>query len=94
MKKMVMRTFCLAVLLVIAFALSSCSLFQNGVEFINNSSYTVSVYPLDESWDYFELDPGDKHTVTTKESYISFLYSPTSFVRCDESSGRVVFKDR
>ncbi|MGA2615421.1 MAG: hypothetical protein ABSG38_18440 [Spirochaetia bacterium] len=93
MKKKIALSFCLAILLLIALAFSCCSLFQNGVEFINNSSYTVSVYPLDTSWNYFELAPGEKHTVTTDQGYVSFMYSPTSSVRCDKSPGKVVFSN-
>jgi hypothetical protein len=48
----------LMVLLIIALAPATRSLFENGFEFINNFSYPVSVHPLEHDWGFFDLDPG------------------------------------
>ena len=93
MKRPVVRSVVLLVLAVLALPLASCSLF--GVNFINNSSYTVEVTPVGQDWEFFILDPGQKHNVSPKEGYVSFLYWPTSTVACDDSqAGKIVFTNR
>ena len=93
MKRLIVRRFILLVVAVLAVLLASCSLF--GVKFINNSSYTVEVTPLDQEWEFFILDPGETHSVSPKEGYVSFLYWPASTVACDDSlEGKVVFTNR
>ncbi len=75
----------------LALSFSGCSLF--GVEFINNSSRTVEVHPIDQDWQFFSLDPGEKHTIQPEGGSASFLYFPT-WVVCDTSQdGKVVFRD-
>jgi len=93
MKRLIVLSFILLVLAVLALPLASCSLF--GVKFINNSSYTVEVTPLEQDWEFFILDPGATHRVSPKEGYVSFLYWPTSTVACDDSQeGKIVFTNR
>lgn len=95
MKRSVSRISALTIVLAVALALAACSLLNNGCDFINHSSYTVDVYPLQDSWSYFELAPGATHSISVKEDYVLFTYSPTSLVKCDQSNaGKAIFTDR
>ncbi len=88
MKRLIARG-CLVLLL--SLSVAGCSLF--GIEFINNSSKTVEVHPIDQDWQFFSLDPGERNTISPKEGYASFLYFPTTVVCDDSQSGKVIFRD-
>jgi hypothetical protein len=93
MKRFKVPVFVLVVLAALVLPLAGCSLL--GINFINNSSHTVEVTPLSQDWEFFFLDPGKSHTISPKEGYASFLYSPASTVACDSSQGgKVIFTDR
>ena len=90
MKKLIARTLILLALAMLVLPLAGCSLF--GIDFINNSSYSVHVTPVEQDWEFFILDPGGTHHVS--EAYVNFLYWPTT-VACDDSQdGKIVFKNR
>lgn len=95
MKRALSRISGLIVLLLIALAFVSCSLL-GGFEFINRSSYTVQVTPFgQDSWSSFKLDPGESNKINVDEQYITFLYSPSSLVNCDQSQdGKAIFTNR
>lgn len=91
MKKLIARSLILLALTLLALPLASCSLF--GINFINNSSYTVHVTPVGQDWEFFILDPGETHNVS--EASVTFLYWPTTTVACDDSQdGKIVFTNR
>jgi hypothetical protein len=91
MKKILLRSSLLLILALLVSA-AGCSLF--GIEFVNNSSRTVEVHPVDQDWEFFILDPGDRNTIHPSEGYASFLYFPTTVICDDSQSGKVVFRDR
>lgn len=63
-------------------------------EFVNNSSYTLTISPNGQDWLEFRLASGYSRTVTISESTIYFFYSPASFVVCDVSGDSlIVFYD-
>jgi len=95
MRKGFFRISKLVVLLMIALTLFTCSLFDNGVQFMNKSSYIVAVIPLEQDWESFQLDPGDTKKITTKNDYVSFLYTPATLVDCDKSkTGKIIFTNK
>jgi len=58
MKRVILRISGLTVLLIIPIAPATRSLFENGSEFINNSSCPGSVHPIEHDWGFFDLDLG------------------------------------
>ncbi len=90
-------------LLAVVVALGSgCSLFFNppeySCEFINNSSYTVTVTPNGQtSWSTVLLTPGTNVTVIIPEEFIYYVYVDANLVIVDSilaGPGEIVFRDR
>jgi len=67
-----------------------------GFEFVNNSSYTVTVEPgTGENFSAFALAPGqDKKIGDSKGDSLDFVYGPANVVRADNTPGLTVFRDR
>lgn len=90
MKRMMLAAVLAAVLL----SSLSC-LIGTTVTFKNKSIYAVSVWPNQQSWDSFAIDPGKTHDVKTDMDAISFYFDPVTYVYFDwEDAKTVVFKTR
>jgi hypothetical protein len=64
--------------------------------FKNDSSYTVTVQPTDQTtWTGFTLAPGSTKTVTIPDSTIRFTYNQANYILCDNSvAGKLRFYNR
>ena len=90
MKKLILS----AVLAVVLFSSMSC-LLGTTVHFNNKSTWAVSVWPNQQGWDPFAINPGQTHDVKTDMNAISFFYDPVTYVYFDWADSKtVVFKDR
>jgi hypothetical protein len=87
----------LALVLFVLFLTSSCNLFQlNNYEFINDSSYAITITPNGQTdWTAFILGSYQNRTISISENNIYFLYNNASLVYDDTSvSGKIYFYDR
>ena len=89
----------LLIVAVVGVLFAGCWLVPNpdsNYEFINNSSYTVTITPNGQiSWSTVLLAPGGRITITIPEDTIYFLYSDSNLVTADTSgNGEVVFRNR
>ena len=76
--------------------LTACDdLDRNGVEFRNESSREVGVFPDgDHNWDAFSLRPGQDETVDVAHT-VHFYYTPSDEVDVDQPDDHtVIFVDR
>lgn len=70
---------------------SACDdLNDNGVEFRNESSHEVGVFPDgDHDWDAFRLEPGEHETVDVSHT-VHFYYTPADEVDVDKSEDHTI----
>ena len=81
----------LVVLCAVVLLLTSCGLFGQKFEFINNSPYTLRIDPNGQDWSGFYLSPGSSRTVTINEKQCYFLYDHASLVTCETGNFTVTF---
>jgi hypothetical protein len=90
MKKLILS----AVLAVVLLSSLSC-LLGTTVHFENRSTWAVSVWPNQQTWDQFALNPGQTRDVKTDMEAISFYFDPVTNVYFDWADAKtVVFRDR
>jgi len=76
------KLFKISLVLLVLVACTSCDLFEDPFTFLNQSSYTVHVWPNGQAWIEFYLAPGQSFTVENYGDYdsISYYYSPSNHV--------------
>lgn len=81
------------IFIIIGFALiiTSCTEFiENDFEFLNNSSYDLTIAPNGQDWQEFILSSGTSRILTINDKSVYFIYNYAGLVQCDTTRDLLV----